>query len=67
MIKSEILITTGMVWPVSPGKWKAPLLLTMVQAYTNKSSNNAATLIYMACVNYSYLCVLLGVAECINA
>ena len=25
MNKSEILNTTGMVWPVSSGKWKAPL------------------------------------------
>ena len=25
LIKSEILITTGMVWPVSSDKWKAPL------------------------------------------
>ena len=24
LIESEILITTGMVWPVSSGKWKAP-------------------------------------------
>ena len=24
LIKSEILITMGMVWPVSSGKWKAP-------------------------------------------
>ena len=24
LIKSQILITTGMVWPVSSGKWKAP-------------------------------------------
>ena len=27
MIKSEILITTGMVWPVSSDKWKAPLVI----------------------------------------
>ena len=26
LIKSEILIMTGMVWPVSSDKWKAPLL-----------------------------------------
>ena len=25
MIKSEFLIMTGMVWPVSSNKWKAPL------------------------------------------
>ena len=25
MIKSDFLITTGMVWPVSSDKWKAPL------------------------------------------
>ena len=25
LIKSEILIATGMVWPVSSDKWKAPL------------------------------------------
>ena len=25
--KSEILIATGMVWPVSSGKWKAPLIV----------------------------------------
>ena len=62
LIKSEILITTGMVWPVSPDEWKAPLLLTMVQAYNNQSSSDAATLIHMACVNCSR-----GVAECINA
>ena len=24
LIKSEILVTTGMVWPVSSDKWKAP-------------------------------------------
>ena len=24
LIKSEILIMTGMVWPVSSDKWKAP-------------------------------------------
>ena len=28
LIKSEILITTGMVWPVSSDKWKAPLVST---------------------------------------
>ena len=26
MIKSEFLVTTGMVWPVSSDKWKAPLV-----------------------------------------
>ena len=25
LIKSEIIIATGMVWPVSSDKWKAPL------------------------------------------
>ena len=25
LIKSEIVITTGMVWPLSSDKWKAPL------------------------------------------
>ena len=30
MIKSEILITMGMVWPVSSGKWKANLRLPFV-------------------------------------
>ena len=25
MIKSKIVMTTGMVWPVSSDKWKAPL------------------------------------------
>ena len=29
LIKSEILITTGMVWPVSSGKWKRPLVNTL--------------------------------------
>ena len=29
LIKSEILITTWIVWPSSSGKWKAPLNLTL--------------------------------------
>ena len=32
LIKSEILITTGMVWPVSSGKWKVPFSQHIVHA-----------------------------------
>ena len=28
LIKSEILIAMGMVWPVSSDKWKAPLVIS---------------------------------------
>ena len=30
MIKSEILITMGMGWPVSSDKWKAPLVTYLI-------------------------------------
>ena len=30
MIKSEILFSTGMVWPVKSDKWKAPLQVHVV-------------------------------------
>ena len=39
LIKSEILNTTGMVWPLSSDKWKAPLDMTTALGLTPDSTS----------------------------
>ena len=56
-IKSEIIIATGMVWPVSSDEWKAPLVFHKIDIRTEKLKlMNRNTLYYKVVQNeFAYI------------
>ena len=63
LIKTEIIITTGMIWPVSSDKWKAPLSLIIADVLVVAACY--LTLLHpskLDCVTYKRLPPIQGVS-----